>query len=195
MDEKTESLRDIFLDVADDETVVESQSETHGSIAGEGDHREELLGVVEQIETAFDRSIGHGDDTIVRVIEGFFAGDGDAAIAADCDIDAETVFETRMVLHCYRDDEIPIDLDRVADALSEGDRETAADHLDVDETTIDRAVRIIDARREARSVSHRFRTRFEDLLPDAEISEQMTASVKEDGLQEAAEDIETDVSL
>ncbi|MFW6437202.1 MAG: conditioned medium-induced protein 4 [Halococcoides sp.] len=205
MDEKTESLRDIFLDVADDETIVESQSETHGSITDEGDHHEELLEVVERIESAFDRSVDLDDDTVVSLIERFYAGEDDAAIASACGIDPETVFETRMALHCYRDSDSPLDLDQVADTLSpadgvdadvsEDDRARAAEALDADRAAIDRAISVLEARREARSVSHRFRTAVEDVLPDAEVSESMTASIKEDGLDDAAEDIETDVSL
>ncbi|AWB27781.1 conditioned medium-induced protein 4 [Halococcoides cellulosivorans] len=205
MDEKTESLRDIFLDVADDETVVESQSETHGSITDEGDHRDDLLAVVEQIEDAFDRSVAFDDDTVATLIEAFYAGDDDTTIAETCEIDPESVFETRMALHCYRESDSPLDLDRVAETLSladtaidevsDDDRDRAADALDADRAAIDRAIGVLRARREARSVSHRFRTAYEDVLPDTDISESLTASIKEDGLDEAAEDIETDVSL
>ena len=42
MDEKTEELRDLFLDVADDGTVTESQEETPGSLTEERPEDERL---------------------------------------------------------------------------------------------------------------------------------------------------------
>ncbi|MFW6436588.1 MAG: hypothetical protein ACOCYZ_03030 [Halococcoides sp.] len=196
MDEKTEDLRDIFLDVADDETVVESQSETHGSLAGEtddSDRADRVLAVVERIREAFDRQIDCPDDAIVAIVEGFFAGRDDAAIADDLELSAREVFETRMALTLVSDDEAPLDADRVADEA--GDPESVADRLDADPEAVERTRQVIEAREAARSVSQRFRTAFEDALPDAAISASMTDSVKDDGLREAAEDIETDVSL
>ena len=44
-------------------------------------------------------------------------------------------------------------------------------------------------------MNHRFRDAFSDLLTDADLSTRLAADARRDGLKEATEDIETDVSL
>jgi hypothetical protein len=44
-------------------------------------------------------------------------------------------------------------------------------------------------------VNHRFRDAFADLLTDADLSARLAEDARRDGLEEATEDIETDVSL
>jgi hypothetical protein len=44
-------------------------------------------------------------------------------------------------------------------------------------------------------VSNRYRAAFEDALPSAAISRRLAATARDDGLEEAAEDIETDVKF
>jgi len=48
MDEKTEELRDIFIDVTDEDTVTESQEETRGSLIDREGIRDRLEGVVDE---------------------------------------------------------------------------------------------------------------------------------------------------
>jgi len=47
----------------------------------------------------------------------------------------------------------------------------------------------------ARRTSYRFRTAFEEILTDADLSVRYTAAVREDGLEEATEDVEVDISF
>ena len=54
MDDKTEELRDIFLDVSDDETVTESQQDTHGSLASDDEIDARIADTVTRMREEFD---------------------------------------------------------------------------------------------------------------------------------------------
>src|SRR6056297_1689759 len=54
MDEKTEELRDIFMDVTDESTVTEQQEETHGSLSSETEVDERLEDVVARMRDRYD---------------------------------------------------------------------------------------------------------------------------------------------
>ena len=54
---------------------------------------------------------------------------------------------------------------------------------------------VLRAKDEARRASQRYRSEFEEILTDADLTVQLTASVRDDGLEEATEDIETDVDF
>jgi len=53
----------------------------------------------------------------------------------------------------------------------------------------------VAADRAATHANERFRDAFADLLTDADLSGRLASDSREDGLREATEDIETDVSL
>nr|WJK63831.2 conditioned medium-induced protein 4 [Halobacterium salinarum] len=135
MDEKTEELRDIFQSVTDDDTITESQADTHGSLTAEPAVEETLR---DTITTMRDRLAFHTDldtATLVTVVRQFYAGDADDAIAAAADIDARTVRHARLDLHLVRDDDAdtPLPLDAVRDAVADPtdpDPDAVADALD-----------------------------------------------------------------
>jgi hypothetical protein len=58
-----------------------------------------------------------------------------------------------------------------------------------------RSMLVAETQEAIRRVSGRFRSEFEDAIPDAALSTHLTESAQEDGLQEAAEDIETDTKF
>ena len=70
-----------------------------------------------------------------------------------------------------------------------------ADELDVSESTVRRYRRVIEAQNEARRVSDRFRSEFEDALLEAGMGEEFTDEMADDGLEEATEGTETNVSF
>jgi hypothetical protein len=150
-----------------------------------------------------------------------WSAEADAAVAASLptDADAETVFRARMDLHLVadvdRDAPFPYTTLRalVSDAASgdtddSDDEPTARDTAapddaalaaalpdDVDPDTVRRYRRVAAADLASRRVNHRYRDAFADLLTDAELSTRLAADARRDGLEEATEDIETDVSL
>jgi hypothetical protein len=201
MDEKTEELRDIFVDVAGEETVTESQTEGPGSLVDTDDATvdERLAAAVSRMADRYDFDTDLDTDTYVAVVRGFYADEGDDAIAADCGIDADTVFAARMDLHLIgeTDTDLPVDLPTLRAALADDGTEVGevVAGSGADAATVERATAVAAAQNEARRVSHRFQSTFEDVLTDAGLADQLTASIQDDGLEEAAEDIETDLSM
>ncbi|WP_336024217.1 conditioned medium-induced protein 4 [Halobellus salinisoli] len=128
-------------------------------------------------------------------------------------IDAEDVFRARMDLHLVSDADregpIPYEtlrrhvLDAVDDDVGSSavDNETLAAELseaadaDVALETARRYRRVVESDIASRRVNHRFRDAFADLLTDADLSTRLAEDARRDGLREATEDIETDVSL
>lgn len=198
MDEKTEELRDIFMEVSGEETVTERQEESRGSLADGDDSTERLVEIIETMRDHHEFDTSLADDELATVVQRFYSGDGDSRIADALDVDRKTVFRARLDLHLVRDrdTDAPFDLDDLRVLLDE-DRGTGdiADALDVSASTVRRYRRVIDAQNEARSVSDRFRSEFEDVLAEADLGEQLTADIDDDGLDEATDGMETDVSF
>ncbi len=198
MADNTEELRDIFKDVADEDTVTETQKESRGSLTDERASRDRLVEVVERMRAdhGFDSELD--DAELATVVQRFYGGASDTAIADELDVSRREVVRARMDLHLVRDrdTDAPFDLDALRDHMAT-DRSTReiADELDVSESTVRRYRRVVDARTAARRVSHRYRSAFEDVLLEAEMSEQLTEDIAEDGLEEATEGTETNVSF
>ncbi|WP_135823546.1 conditioned medium-induced protein 4 [Halorussus ruber] len=200
MDEKTEELRDIFMDVTDESTVTEQQEETHGSLSSEAEVDEHLEDVVARMRDRYDFGTTLSDDELVTVVRGFYAGDSDAEIARDLG-DAslgKTVSRARIDLHLIRDSDTdaPFDMDELRDLLDDGATTVeCAEQLDVSESTVRRYRRVVETQQERRTVNDRFRDEFENVLRDRELSDRMTERVQEDGLDDATEGMETNVSF
>jgi hypothetical protein len=202
MDEKTEQLRDIFMDVADGETVTETQQDARGSLAtDEGSVNTRLQSVLERLRRKFDLRSSLDDDQLCRLVRAFYAGDSDDAIAESLGCTPETVFRARMDLHLVRDEEGPggefETAVRAEDPEFGGSVPTdrLASEFDTDRETVERAAAVVAAVDRSRRVSQRFRTTFEEVLTDADLSVQFTAEAHEDGLDDATEGAEVDVEL
>lgn len=198
MDEKTEELRDIFVDVTDEDTVTETQEESRGSLADEPGGDEHLQSVIRDMREAEGFTTDLSDEELVRVVRGYYEGDSDSAVADDLDVSRSMVFRARMDLHLVRDreTEAPFDLDRLRELVDEdAPTDEMADELDVSPSTVRKYRRVVAAQNAARRVSERYRAEFEDAFPDAELATQMTEDVKEDGLEDATDGMETDVSM
>ncbi|MFC6826892.1 conditioned medium-induced protein 4 [Halopelagius fulvigenes] len=203
MDEKTAKLRDIFIDATGSDTVTESQEEGPGSLVDDGDDRrvtERVGELVSRMRDRYEFESGLGDADLKRVVFGFYEGADDDEIAAelDADADAETVFRARMDLHLVgeADRDAPFEFDDLRSLVAEGaDDEACAANLDADAETVARYRRVVEATAEATRANHRFRDEFEELLTDAELSSRLDVDAHHDGLRDATEDIETNVSF
>jgi hypothetical protein len=195
MDEKTEHLRDIFMDVADDETVTESQTEQRGSLLRAESVNERLEGTIGKMRERFDFDTELDDHALRVVVRRFYDGESDDGIATVLRVPVEAVFEARMDLHLVREDDAgDVDLAAVR-RLDDATAEDAAARLDVDPGTVARAREVLAAENRAQRVSQRFRTEFEEILTDADIAVRLTADTREDGLDEATEGMEVDVDF
>jgi hypothetical protein len=204
MDEKTEELRDIFQSVADDDTVTESQADTHGSLASETDVEDRLRDTVATMRDRLDFRTDLDTDALTTVVRQFYAGDSDADIADELDddddyaADPETVRAARLDLHLVRDDDAPVALGDVRDAAddpTDPDLATVVDALDADPDDAEIALGVLRVRNEIQRVNDRYRAEFENALRDRELTERLTATVQEDGLDDATEGQETDIDL
>ncbi|MEF8813258.1 MAG: hypothetical protein V5A55_05510 [Halovenus sp.] len=200
MDEKTEELRDIFLDVADEETVTESQEATRGTLVGDSeDVGERLRGVISSMREEFTFRTDLSDSALETVVREFYEGAADAEMAASLDVDEQTVFWARLDLHLLHEEELARTVDapdavrtRHADGTTPAE---VAEAVGIDESTAERALALVDTQDRARRVSYRYRTAFEEILTDADMTVQFTADALEDGLEEATEGAETDVDF
>lgn len=190
MDEKTEELRDIFVDVAGEETVTERQEAGHGSLLSDEEGVEErLLAVIDRLRGRFEFDTDLDDDALVTVIQRYYEGDEDSEIAAAIDATAETVFRARTALHLLRDEDTDAQFDLARLRDPDANLDALADEFDLSDVQLRRYQRIVTAQTQARQVSHRFQSEYEDVLHDAGISTVMTDAVRDDGLKEATEDI------
>ena len=261
MDEKTEQLRDLFLEATGADTVTEGQTESPGSLvdrddAAVSDRLRELIGVMrERYEFSTDLddkayelvcrahlTDAAADDAIAETItdalrttrkpsgdnvdEGDEADDGDEDDETDDgdegdetddgDDDDETnseddgdedhdhaiteatIRDARLDLHLVTsaDRNAPFEYDRLKRLLAEDRSLTAcASELAVDVATLQPYVDVVRADAASTRANDRFRDEFRALLTDAEIEGSFARDAREDGLRDATEDIETDVSL
>ncbi|SHH13467.1 conditioned medium-induced protein 4 [Halobaculum gomorrense] len=198
MDEKTEELRDIFLDTTGGDTVTERQEEGHGSLAAESDADERVAELVARMRERYEFASDVPDDDLVRLVRLYFDDAADADIADELGVSAEAVFDARMDLHLVResDRDAPFDLTRLR-SLSVDDVPLAdrAAELDADEETVAHYSAVVAADARSTRANDRFRDEFAELLAESDLKKGHTEDAREDGLREAAEDIETNVSF
>jgi hypothetical protein len=198
MDEKTAELRDIFIDVTDGDSVTEKQEETRGSLAEDETEIEgKLRATIEQMraQLTFDTDLSLDDLTLI--VQGFYDDESDASMADTLDIDRQEIVQARHELHLVREREndIPFDSDEFRALLDEKYTTTEmADALDVDESSVRKYRTVVETKEEIRRVNGRYTDEFEELLTDADLEEH-TEDVTQDGLDEATEGMETDVSF
>ncbi|AUX08013.1 hypothetical protein AArcSl_0360 [Halalkaliarchaeum desulfuricum] len=200
MDEKTEELREIFIDATGSESVTETQMESPGSLT-DGDEGAVLERVSELVGTMreryeFDSSLSDGE--LVDVVRCHFDGAADDTIAEHLGTEPQEVFRARMDLHLVTDGdrEAPFELETLMELhADDAPIETRIETLDADEETVRRYSAVVDADMESTRANDRFRDEFRGLLTDADIEGPLAQDAHEDGLEEATEDIETDVSF
>lgn len=195
MDEKTEELRDIFTEITEgEETVTESQAETRGSLdRDERGDDERLETIVAGMRDRYEFRTGFDDDELVALIKEFYEGGDDEAIADAIDADPAEVFAARMDLHLVTEaDGEGVDLPTVRET-PEDDR--LAEEYDVDPGDVERYREVAAARDESRAANDRYREEFDSMLADADLRSRLAEDVREDGLEDATEGMETDVSF
>ncbi|PSQ42411.1 conditioned medium-induced protein 4 [Halobacteriales archaeon SW_7_68_16] len=208
MDDKTEELRDIFVSVTDEETVTESQEAERGSLAGgDSDADERLATVVAAMRDRYEFRTALEDDELVAVVRGFYEGTDDAGIAADLGVDVATVRTARFDLHLVCDADVEVDgidpetvreaATTIADAdeivdLDAVDPDALADAVDAPRDAVARLRDALVARDRAHRATDRYTDQFESILADADLATRLTASVKDDGLQDATEGSEAE---
>jgi len=197
MDEKTEELRDIFMDVSGEESVTESQAAGHGSLTDtdEATVTQRLGETVARMRERGGFRTDLNEDALVTLVRGFYAGHGDAKLADELGVEEPAVVEARLDLHLLRESDHEADFDAaafrkrvVADDPTDAE---LAGAFDIGTERATRYRRVVKAQAAARRVSYRFTSEFEDALAEAGLATQLTAAVRETGLDEATEDIDS----
>ncbi|QKY20351.1 conditioned medium-induced protein 4 [Halolamina sp. CBA1230] len=201
MDEQTEELRDLFVETTGAEEVTEDQAEDRGDLADTVPAEEAEARVRELIERMHERYEFRStldDDALVRVVTRFFADESDAEIAEALAVDEGTVFDARMDLHLTRetDRDAPFAMDELRELIvADVPLEERVDRLDADAETVDHYSQVIEADLRSTRANGRFADEFAELLTDADLRDSHAADARESGLEEAAEDIETNTQL
>jgi hypothetical protein len=197
MDDKTAELRDIFLDATGEETVTERQAEGRGSLVDTDDPDRvdgRLRDLVTTMRERYDFDTDLETDAYVTLVRGFHDGATDASLADTLGVDPETVVRARLDLHLVRDADRDVSgFAAIRERIVDGAADAVA--ADCDAETVARVRRVVDAEREATRANDRFRDAFADLLTDDDLTGRLARDSREDGLEEATEDIETDVSF
>lgn len=197
MNEKTAELRDIFMEVTDDDTITEEQQETKGSLTeNEREIKTKLRDTIEQMgELTFDTDLSL--DAYETIVRGFYGEASDTALADRIDRDRDTITRARHDLHLIRDREtdVSFDTDSFRRLITENHTdEEIADRLDIPKSAVRDFRRVVETEDEIRRVNSRYTGEFEELLTDADLQEH-TDDVTETGLDEATEGMETNVPM
>jgi hypothetical protein len=197
MDDKTAALRDLFVETTGTDTVTERQAEGRGTLV-DRDPERAVRAVVAAMRERYAFTSDADGETLAAVVRAVHAGADDATVAADLGLDETAVRDARLDLHLVRDAdrEVPdgvawADLRRLADGDASLGR--VADELGVDPADVALPYRAALADAASRRANDRFRDEFAAVLDDADLSDRLTEM--DDGLREATEDIETDVSF
>ena len=196
MNEKTAELRDLFTSVTDGEaTVTESQEDTRGTL--EKDERtieQRLETVIARMHERYEFDTELAAEDLRVVAREFYEGRSDDEIADELGVDEDDVFEARLSLHLVDEGDAD-EVDLVAIRNREEDDSMLAAEYGVEETQIHRYRRVASAKDESRAANDRYRDEFDSILGDSDISSQMAQDLREDGLEDATEGMETDVSF
>ncbi|EMA61575.1 hypothetical protein [Halorubrum kocurii] len=185
---------------------------------------ERVREVVAAMRERYDFSTDLDDATYARIARGRFEADDDEAVAAalveerEADEDGErseagtesagapvvepaTVRDARLDLHLVREadrevDDAAFDYDDLKQLTAEGRSIVeCADALDVDPDVVAKYARIARVDLTSTRTNDRFRDELRDLLTDAEIEGSHAETARNDGLEAATEDMETDTKL
>jgi hypothetical protein len=187
--EKTDRLREIFLDVAGDHTVTEDQQETPSTIESNSVPSDSLRAIIQEMKQKYGFRTSLETDELITLVRLFYEDYSDTAIARELGNASrdKTVTRARIHLQLFRetDFDAPVDLDELRDLL---DAETSttkiAKALDTSKSTIGRYRRILDAEQAAEAVDHRYQQRFEEALSDPETDHSIREALKS-GLDDA----------
>lgn len=196
MDEKTERLRNLFLEVAEAETLTERQREGTGSLKRDRTPEEELRPIIHRMQDRFSFETGLTDEQYCSIISGFFDELSDSDLAAALELDEPTVFTARMDLHLLDPDDWPLDIERgvfIRRFGSVDDESTIESELNVPIESIRTAIQYISALDEARRANFRYFDEFEGAVADGDLSKPLARDARESGLREATEDMENEL--
>lgn len=198
MEHKTEQLREIFMEVADDATVTEQQQESPGTLTGEQPVDDRLDALIQQLRERYTFHTDLSTEEYRDLAREYYQDASDVSMASSFDIDPETVFAARLDLHLLResDREGPVSISDLRKHIRQADGDAnPADHFDADPDDLERLTRVAKTEIAMRQVNYRYRDAFNDILGDGDLAEHFTDEVTNDGLEDATEGMEVETSF
>lgn len=201
MDDRTEQLRDLFVETTGEEEVTESQAEDRGDLADEvaaEDAERRIRELIDQMRERYTFDSGLDADALVQVVTGFYADESDADLADTLETDTETVFLARTDLHLVRDADrdAPFPIEDLRELIVDDvPRDERAEHLQTDSETAEHYSRVVEADMRSTRANHRFTDAFAELLTDADLRESHAVEAHDSGMEEATDDMETNTQL
>lgn len=198
MDDKTEQLRELFLETTEETTVTDEQAETRGSLTDRPDVEERLTDLLADMRERYPFQTDLSDAHLHQLLEGYYDGASDDELASQLSVSAETIRRARFDLHLVRATDFAASVDparlRKLHA-TDASVETIADTFELDQSTAERQLEAVTVELRSRSANHRYRDAFAALFADADLAATHTDDALEDGLAEATEGLETNVSF
>lgn len=193
MSGRTDQLRDLVLKIGASTKVVEKQATQHGNLRGSPEIEHALLGVVKEMIKTYNIQTKLKSEQLATVVRLFYKGLSDTEIAerlGDRSLN-KTVSRARIKLHLFRESDLKAPFDRAEFLRLSGAGKSVkemAESLGVAPSTISEYRNIFESQQVAKR--DKFTKRFEEILSDQDVSEQMvTSHISKDGLQDT---IDTD---
>lgn len=192
MSDKTDQLRDLFLKISTNTTVVEKQATQHGTLKGSAEIERALREVVSEMVGRYNIQTKLTLDQLATTVRLFYSGLSDTEIAEQLGDRAlnKTVSRARIKLQLFRESNLalPFDKDEFMQLVVAGcSVKETSEKLDVAPSTVSE-YKSIFACLEAKEQDG-YTKIFEEILSDQEVSEKMVAHISKDGLQDT---IDTD---
>ena len=196
MNEKTEELRDIFMDVSEEESITEQQVESPGTLAGDASIEDRVSGVLDRMRDRYAFDTPLDDASLITVARGFYDDRPDADIAKELDVGASDVFEARLALHLITDADrdAPFPFETLRRAVTNDD-DAIVESIDADPDTIATYRAVAEAEAEMRQANYQFRDQLDDILGDGDVAQHLTRDVTDDGLKDATEGLEVNTAF
>lgn len=200
MDEKTEELRDIFMEVADSETLTEPQENARGCLTDTEADEDKIRTIIEQMQDQYTFEASLDVQTLVAIIRSYYQGYTDQEIAERLEgvQDVDEVRTARYDLHLISDEDrdAPFDITHLRDLLDSGQStDEIADSLETSPALVEEYAHLVQIEEERRLVGDKFRAEFDRLVGENGVTDQLTEAIQETGLDEATEGLETDTGF
>lgn len=198
MDEKTEQLRDLFLETTEETTITDHQTDTRGSLTDSRDVDQRVAELLTEMRDRYTFQTDLSDEQLQTIVAGYYDDSSDDDLADALSISVDTVRSARHDLHLVRATDFvdAIDRTQLHELYVDNDGvETIADVFGVSVAAARQAHAAIVADDQSRRANHRYRDAFAELFADADLAGSHTDDALEDGLEDATDGLETNVSF
>lgn len=195
---KTDRLREIFLEVADEKTVTEQQDQTTGAVYDSGARENvdaEIETIIDDLRAEYGLDTSLDTTQLTTLVRRFYAEESDTEIAralGDASLD-RTVARARVKLQLFRDSDFdaPFEINRLHDLMdSECPTTEIAEELGVSESTVRAYQRVLIAEQQAAASNFTYRDQFAAVVAAENKGGETETRTLDDGLADAIDGAE-----